>query len=103
MAQEETQKYADELAQQYFPDEVNIWARENLEAKFVSEACMRMAKHIEQELIKKACEWLSKTLYIHTEEIEDMYCNEDGTIDYVTSDFDSVSDFIEGFRKAMEE
>lgn len=103
MTKEEIQKYADELAQQYFPDEANIWARENLEAMYVSEACMNMAKHIEQELIKKACEWLSKTLYIHTEEIEDMYCNEDGTFDYVTSDFDSVSDFIEGFRKAMEE
>lgn len=103
MTQEEMQKYADELAQQYFPDESNIWARRNIEAEFVSEACMRMAKRIERELIEKACEWLNKTLYIHTEKIENMYCNEDGTFDYVTSDFDSVSDFIEGFRKAMEE
>lgn len=37
------------------------------------------------------------------EEIEDMFSNETETFDYVTSDFDSVSDFIEGFRKAMEE
>lgn len=52
MTRDEIQKYADELAQQYFPDECNIWARKNIEAKFVSEACMRMAKYIEQELIK---------------------------------------------------
>lgn len=102
MTQEEIQKYADELSQQYFPDESNIWARRNIEAEFVSEACVRMAKHIEQELIKKACEWLSKTLYIHTEEIEDKFWNETETFDWVTSDFSSVSSFIEGFRKAME-
>lgn len=56
-----------------------------------------------QELIKKACEWLNKTLYIHTEEIEDKHWNEIKTFDWVTSDFDSVSDFIEEFRKAVEE
>ena len=54
-------------------------------------------------MIEKACEWLNKTLYIHTEEIEDKHWNEIKTFDWVTSDFDSVSDFIEGFRKAMEE
>ena len=47
MTREELQKYADKLAQEYFPNEHNIWARENLEAKFVSEACMRMAEYIE--------------------------------------------------------
>ena len=56
-----------------------------------------------KELIKKACEWLNKTLYIHTEEIEDKHWNEIKTFDWVTSDFDSVSDFIEDFRKAMDE
>ena len=58
MTREEIQKYADKLAQEYFPNKHNIWARENLEAKFVSEACMRMAEYIEQELIEKSCEWL---------------------------------------------
>lgn len=56
------QKYVDELAQQYFPNEANFWARENIEAKFVSEACMRMAKYVEQELIKKSCELLKNTI-----------------------------------------
>lgn len=60
--EEEIQKYADELAQQYFPNEWNIWARENVEAQFVSAACMRMAKYIEQELIKKSCKLLKNTI-----------------------------------------
>lgn len=58
MTKEEIQKYADELGQQYFPNEHNIWARENIEAMYVSEACVRMAEHIEQEIIKKACKYL---------------------------------------------
>lgn len=79
------QKYADELAQQYFPDEVNIWARGNIEAMFVSEACVRMAKYIEQELIKKACEWISES-----------YTS--GVLDW--KNYDSI---IKRFCKAMEE
>lgn len=85
MKQEEIKKYADELAQQYFPDESNIWARENLEAMYVSEACMRMAKYVEQELIEKACEWISQS-----------YTS--GVLD--RKNCDSI---IEDFRKAMEE
>ena len=80
------------------------WADEN------TQGMTKMRKDYEllfllkkKELIKKACEWLNKTLYIHTEEIEDKHWNEIKTFDWVTSDFDSVSDFIEGFRKAMEE
>jgi tRNA(Ile)-lysidine synthase TilS/MesJ len=83
--EEQIQKYADELAQQYFPDECNIWARRNIEAEFVSEACMRMAKHIEQELIEKACEWISQS-----------YTS--GILDWKNCD-----SIINDFRKAMEE
>lgn len=85
--EEEIKKYADELAQQYFPYEANIWARENLEAKFVSEACVRMAKHIEQELIENACKWLD---------------NWDRRTMFELSMI-MGSNFIEDFRKAMEE
>lgn len=85
MTQEEIQKYADELAQQYFPNEYNIWARENVEAQFVSTACIRMAKYIERELIKKACEWISQS-----------YTS--GILDWKNCD-----SIIEKFRKAMEE
>ena len=83
---EEIQKYADELAQQYFPNHLNIWARENIEAQLVSEACMRMAKHIEQELIKKACKYLD---------------NNFPNIDHVGSWY--KEGFIKQFKKSMEE
>lgn len=93
--EEEIQKYADNLSQQYFPDECNIWARENIEAKFVSEACVRMAKYIEQKLIEKACEWLKKELID----------NRDNFGYPVVSTFDTITlnEFVEEFRKVMEE
>lgn len=88
--EEQIQKYADELAQQYFPDEANIWARGNIEAMFVSEACVKMAKYIEQELIKKACEWLSEI---------------DFDSDYFrdAEDYFDNNQLIEELKKAMEE
>lgn len=92
MTQEEIKKYADELAQQYFSDESNIWARGNLEAMYVSEACMRMAKYVEQELIEKACEWLSTEIYSYTWVSYDQY--ESGVM---------IDKFLNDFRKAMEE
>lgn len=70
MSKEEIQKYADELAQQYFPNEHNIWARKNLEAEFVSSACMRMAEYVKQELIKEACEWLEDCAVVDIEEFK---------------------------------
>lgn len=90
MSREENQKYADKLAQEYFPDEHNIWARENIEAQLVSAACMSMAhivaKHIEQGLIEKACEYLD---------------NNFPNIDHVGSWY--KEGFIKQFKKAMEE
>ena len=53
-----------------------------------------------KEIIAKACEWLNKTLYIHTE-VNDTHCGAD-TIDWVTSNYNSVSDFINDFKKEME-
>ena len=41
---------ANELAQKYFPDANNIWARPNLEAKFVKQACFEIASWVEQNL-----------------------------------------------------
>ena len=95
MKQEEIQKYADKLAQEYFPDEHNIWARENIEAQLVSAACMRMAKYVEQELIEKSCEWLKKELID----------NRDNFGYPVVSTFDTITlnEFIDEFKKAMEE
>ena len=41
---------ANELAQMYFPDANNIWARPNLEAKLVKQACLEIASWVEQNL-----------------------------------------------------
>mgnify|MGYP006329835427 CR=1 FL=1 len=56
---------------------------------------------VEKDLLEKACEWLSETLYIHTEITEDKHWNETKTFDWVTSDYNSVEEFIEAFKKAM--
>lgn len=58
------------------------------------------AKWADKTMIEKACEWLNKTLYIHTE-VNDTHCGAD-TIDWVTSNYNSVSDFINDFKKEME-
>lgn len=67
----------------------------------------RVRKEIEKEdmdrLITKACEWMRNTLYIHTEINEDKDWCETNRTDWVTSDYDTVEDFINGFIKAMEE
>ena len=83
---EEIQKYANELAQQYFSNEHNILAIENIVVQFVVEACVRMAKHIEQELIEKACKYLD---------------NNFPNIDHVGSWY--KEGFIKQFKKSIEE
>lgn len=42
MTQEAVKNKADELGQKYFPDSHNIWARSNVEAQYVSFACIEM-------------------------------------------------------------
>lgn len=42
MTQEVVKNKADELGQKYFPDSCNIWARLNVEAQYVSSACIEM-------------------------------------------------------------
>lgn len=68
----------------------------------IEERSKKYIKYRKNKWIDKACEWLSKTLYIHTEEIEDKHWNKTKTFDWVTSDYDSVIDFIDGFRKEMD-
>ena len=89
MKQEELQKYADKLAQEYFPNEMNIWARENIEAICASGACMRMARYVEQKLIEKACEWFKNNWRQY------VYQDRDGIVHFGHWESD--------FRKAMEE
>ena len=56
-----------------------------------------------EQVIKEACEWLKKTLYIHTEFDTDIVWGTTDVTEWVTSDHDSVNEFIEAFKKAMEE
>ena len=69
----------------------------------LNEDLKKYLEYRKQKFIEKAKEWLQGTLYIHTEIEEDKDWCETNPIDWVTSDYDSVEDFINGFCKAMEE
>ena len=45
---EQIRNKAKELGQQYFPDSSNIWARSNVEACYVENACVEMAEWLDQ-------------------------------------------------------
>ena len=76
----------------YFPDDQNIWARPNYEAKFISDACLQMAEWGRKMLIEKAVNWLVTNA-------------SDYAISTTGDDDDCVVslDMVEDFRKAMEE
>ncbi len=52
------QEKAEELGYKYFPNERNIWARDNIEAIKTMAACMEMSDFI----IDNACKWLEENL-----------------------------------------
>ena len=81
--EEQIKKIACALGQKYFPDEHNIWARENIEAKWVEFAVIEAVKWADKTILDRACEWLS--------------------IYYPNIDRMGIDDFIERFKKAMEE
>lgn len=85
---EEIKAKADELGQAFFPDDCNVWARENIEAKFVSSACVEMAEWMQKKMIDKACEWLKNNWR------EYVYQDGDGIVHFGHWESD--------FRKAME-
>jgi hypothetical protein len=76
------------LGQMCFPDDQNIWARPNYEAKFVSEACKEMAEWERNRLIEKACWWLRETAHFYVSDF--------------TGELDD-NGLLEDFKKAMEE
>lgn len=92
---------AHSLGEKYFPSANSIWARPNYEAQWVSEACMEMAEWERKRLVDMACEWLKENMYVehifeHSEDVE--------SVQYVcVSASDSVDEFVNNFRKAMEE
>lgn len=44
--EEQIRSKAKELGKKYFPDEANIWARDNIEAVYAEYACVEMAEWI---------------------------------------------------------
>lgn len=69
----------------------------------LNEDLKKYLEYRKQKFIEKSKEWLERTLYIHTEIEEDKDWGETKPIDWVTSDYDSVEDFINSFCKVMEE
>lgn len=93
--EEEIKQKAYEISQRCFPDSQNIWARQNIEAQLVQSACCEIVKWADKTMINKACEWLVSELY-HS---EDRY----GHPNVESRSYVSVEDFINDFKKAMEE
>ena len=90
---EEIRNKSYELGQKYFPDVNNVWARANIEAQYVSNACMEIVQWADNTMIEKACDWLyNKAL--------DGFYNEDGTKVLLADGIKQK--FIESFKKAME-
>ena len=71
---EQIQEKASELGQKYFPNEHNIWARKNIEAKYVELAFIEGAKwadeHPKEGLVSidKVYTWILKNTYKHVED-----------------------------------
>ena len=88
--EEEIQKIAHELAKKAFPDEYNIWARENIEAKKTESCCIAIAKWADKSMIDKAVAQLNHML-------------RNGC--FVNNDVGEreIQAIIEYFREAMEE
>lgn len=98
-------EYDDDLIYPDFINEIHTYIWDKLcEAMGVPNTVENKPKMVnKQAFIKKAKKWLEKTLYIHTEIVEDRDFCEIYRMDWVTSDYDSVEDFINSFCKAMEE
>ena len=59
--------------------------------------------YVHDKFMEKARKWFEKTLYIHTEMNEDTFWGEVKPVDWITSDHNSVEEFVNDFCKAMEE
>lgn len=81
-------------------DEERYYNREAVE-KY--EAVLVGGVYVYNKIIDNARKWLEKTLYIHTEVDEDNFWGERKLIDWVSSDHNSVEEFVNDFCKAMSE
>lgn len=89
--EEEILNKAHQLAEKYFPDSQNIWARPNIEAQKVKYACIEMAEWLDKTMIEKACKWLYNNTYKHSDDSR------------VSMSFEHTIDMVDNFCKAMEE
>ena len=69
----------------------------------LNEDLKKYLEYQKQKFIEKSKEWLEKTLYIHTETEKINYWGIINTGSWMTSDYESVEDFINSFCKEMEE
>lgn len=76
-----------------FPDDQNIWARPNYEAKIVSNACMQMAEWEHKRLVEKACDWLRAT--------SNFYQGGSNALPEVICMFDTINEMVDSFSKEM--
>lgn len=81
---EEIKAKADKLGQFYFPDECNVRARGNIEAKYVSSACIEMAEWMQKTMIEKACKWVLCNMpkYVKVDQLDVFINNEDMANDF---------------------
>lgn len=101
---EEIKAKADKLGQVYFPDECNVWARENIEAQFVSSACIEMAEWMQRKMIEKAVEWITEHIDIpyEGEFIDDSPVASD-YIEWCEKRLEYAKAIADAFKQAMEE
>lgn len=60
--EEEIRNKSYELGQKYFPDVNNMWARANIEAQYVSTACMEIAQWVDRTILERAKEYLENNI-----------------------------------------
>lgn len=95
---------ANELGLKYFPNELNIWARENIEAIYCSGACIAMAEWMQKKMIEKACEWIIEHINIpyEGEYIDDSPVASD-YIEWCDKRLEYAKAVADAFKQAMEE
>ena len=97
--EEQINERAYELGQACFPDECNIWARENYEAQKVEWACKQMVEWVDTHPMKGMVS-LDKVCGILYDMLHNQFIN-DGLM-VGTWAYENVEDFVEDFCKTIE-
>jgi len=86
--EEEIRNKSYELGQRYFPDANNVWARANIEAQYVSSACMEIAQWADRTMLERAKEYLENNI-------------DKDLIIYYNNTWKRRDEFIKDFIRAM--